>query len=285
MKKIYFNRVIGCVFLFVIITSCKKGNSVSEKDTISEENTPEPDPSVITKTVNWNNRLDGAYSTASATEDLGTLTAWKESRTYISNNTLRLKIEKNALTSASGIVSNINIEQGSEYEVQFKVKFHSEFDWSKGGKLGFGFRIGDGNTGCDKADDGNGGSARLMWYNSNGNIILKPYLYYKDMPDQCGDNLISSGKYPSSGSIEKGVWYTIKIYVKSNTGSNKDGRVKFTVGSQTLLDQPIRWTTNDAKRLINKLSFSTFRGGSSSDWESATDGYIYFDDLTWTKLQ
>jgi hypothetical protein len=289
MKKLCFKSVVAYMFLLAGIISCEKSTSESvkkENDTLPEVITPDPvDEPLFTKTVNWNNRSDGAYSTSNAISDLGTLTGWKEARTIISGNTLRLKIEKNALSSTGGMVANIDVESGSEYEVQFKVKFHSEFDWSKGGKVGFGFRIGDGNTGCDKADDGNGASARLMWYTSNGNTIFKPYLYYKDMPDDCGDNLVSSAKYPASGSIQKGVWYTVKIYVKSNTASNKDGRVKFTVDTQTILDQPIRWTTNDSKRLINKLSFSTFRGGSTSDWESDTDGYIYFDDLTWTRLK
>src|SRR5690606_13158509 len=101
--------------------------------------------------------------------------------------------------------------------------------------------------------------------------------YYKDMPGNCGHDF--GKKYPSSGSIQKGTWYTVKIYVKSNSGSSTNGRVKYTINGTTVLDTAIRWTTNDTKRLINKLAFSTFRGGSTPDWESSTDGYIYFDDL------
>jgi len=283
-------KFLGCAILLLAALSSCKNDKIADQ-IIEEIDTPavNDDPNVQQNTVhslNWNNYPDQPYTTANATADFGAVTGWKESRTIISNGTLRLKIEKNALSSAGGIVANIDIEDGSEYEVQFKVKFHSEFDWSKGGKVGFGFRIGDGNTGCDRADDGNGGSARMMWYTSdNGNVRFKPYLYYKDMPDQCGDNLVSSAAYPSSGSIQKGIWYTIKIYVKSNTGANTDGRVKFSVDGNVILDKAIRWTTNDSKRLINTLAFSTFRGGSTADWQSSTDGYIYFDDLTWTKFK
>ena len=235
-----------------------------------------------TRSVNWDNLSDGTYSTSEASTDFGNITGWDETNMYNSGGTARVKLLKDALTSAGGIVANVDISDGSEYEVQFDVKFHSQFDWSKGGKVGFGFRIGDGNTGCDKADDGNGGSARMMWYNSNGEIKFKPYLYYKDMPDNCGSGFGSI--YPSSGSLQKETWYTIKIYVKSNTGTNTNGWVRFTVNGTTVLDRTIRWTTNDAKRLINTMAFSTFRGGSSSDWQSSTDGYIYFDNLSWTKI-
>jgi len=236
-----------------------------------------------TRTINWNNYPNDTYTLSEAAVDFGNVTGWDDTNMYTSNGTARVKLLKNALSSAGGIVANVDISDGSEYELQFDVKFHSQFDWSKGGKVGFGFRIGDGNTGCDRADDGNGGSARMMWYtSSNGEVRFKPYLYYKDMPDACGSGFNTA--YPASGSIQRETWYTIKIYVKSNTGSNTDGHVRFSVNGTTILDQAIRWTTNDSKRLINTMAFSTFRGGSTTDWQSATDGLIYFDNLSWTKL-
>lgn len=48
------------------------------------------------------------------------------------------------------------------------------------------------------------------------------------------------------------------MYVKSNTGSNADGRVQLKINGETVIDQNIRWTTNDSKRFINNLSFHTF---------------------------
>jgi hypothetical protein len=236
-----------------------------------------------TRTVNWNNLSDGTYTNSEAATDFGNVTGWNEARAYISSGTARVKLEPNALSGAGGMISNIDVSDGSEYELQYDVRFHSQFDWSRGGKVGFGFKIGDGNTGCDKADDGNGGSARIMWYTDNNGVTrLKPYIYYKDMPGNCGYDF---GKgYPASGSIQKGTWYTIKIYVKSNTGTNTDGRLKVTIEDQVILDTAIRWTTNDAKRLINTMAFTSFRGGSDSYWESSTVGYIYYDNLSWTKI-
>lgn len=53
----------------------------------------------------------------------------------------------------AGVIAQIDVTDGSEYELHYDVKYHSQFDWIRGGKVGFGFKIGDGNTGCDKADD------------------------------------------------------------------------------------------------------------------------------------
>lgn len=263
--------------------------------TACEENITEPalatdaDASTVaraiysSRTVNWDNRTDGSYSSSEAVSDLGNASGWNESRAYNSGGTCRITMLKNALSSAGGMISNIDISDGSEYELQFDVRFHSAFDWSRGGKVGFGFRIGEGNTGCDPGTDGNGGSLRVMWYtDDSGRTFFRPYVYYKDQPETCGNNF---GKtYPSSGSLARGTWYTIKLYAKSNTGSNTNGYVRVTINGTTVLGQSIRWTTNDSNRLIRVMSFHTFRGGSTSNWESATDGMIYYDNLTWTRI-
>lgn len=236
------------------------------------------------RSINWDALINGTYSVTEAKSDFGSLIGWKEKRTSVVDGTMRLLIEKNALSGAGGIVANVDIPEASAYELSFKVKFDENFDWGRGGKVGFGLRIGNGNAGCNKAD-GDGASARMMWYDLGEKVVFKPYLYYYDMPGQCGDNLIKSAKYPVEGSLQKNQWYTIKIYVKSNTGNQHNGRVKYTVEGTVILDEPIRWTTNDAKRLINKLAFSTFRGGSTMDWASSTDGYVYFDEVSWKKLE
>jgi hypothetical protein len=48
----------------------------------------------------------------------------------------------NSVVHENGFGANFPIEEGTEYEVDFDLKFHSQFTWSRGGKVGFGFRIG-----------------------------------------------------------------------------------------------------------------------------------------------
>jgi hypothetical protein len=228
--------------------------------------------------VNWNNYIDGLYSAANASGDFGNMANFTDSRAWISSGVLRIRLQPKALSSASGVVSSIQVAEGTAYEIDYDIRFHSLFDWSRGGKLGFGFLVGDGNTGGNPAWEGNGGSMRLIWYQTTaGRTVLQPYLYYKDQPDSTGNTFGLS--YPAAGTIVRGKWYHVHLYIQSNTGSNTDGRAKIAINGVVLLDKTIRWTTNDSKRFIRSISFHTFRGGDTPDWESATLGYIYYDNL------
>jgi hypothetical protein len=284
MKTNHFKLKSSVVVLtaLALMGSCKK--DLKEPAAIADADVTEVRATYASRTVNFNNRSDGSYSSSEAGSDFGNAGGgWNETRAYISGGTCRIKLLANTLSSG-GMVTDIDIPDDDAYEVTFDLRFHSSFDWSRGGKLGFGFRIGDGNTGCDRADDGNGGSARLMWYQDNSNrVFFRPYAYYKDMPGDCGDNFGRS--YPSSGSLSKGTWYKVKIYVKSNSGTSSNGAITYTINGTTVYsDTSFRWTTNDSKRLINRLAFHTFRGGSDSYWQSSTDGYIYYDNVSWRTL-
>ncbi|MFY0255987.1 polysaccharide lyase [Chitinophaga sp. 30R24] len=237
-----------------------------------------------TWSVNWDGYATGTtYTSGNAAADFGNVTGWNNSRAYISNGNLRIQLDPNALSAAGGVVANIDVSDGTAYEMDYDIRFHSQFDWSRGGKVGFGFSVGDGNTGGDPGWDGNGGSLRLMWYqNDAGRVYFQPYLYYKDQPGDYGDDFGLS--YPASGSIQKGTTYHVHLYIKSNTGSNTDGHVQIVINGTVLLDRNIRWTTNDRKRQIREVTFHTFRGGSQSYWESSSVGYIYYDNLSVHKI-
>jgi hypothetical protein len=270
------------MFMAVLFSACEE-DMATPATAVDADASATPRAVYSSRTVNWNNRTDGSYSSSEAASDFGNVGSWNESRAYNSGGTCRITLLKNALSGAGGLITDIDISDGSEYQLQFDTRFHSAFDWSRGGKVGFGFRIGDGNTGCDPAWDGNGGSLRVMWYqNDAGRTYFRPYVYHRDQPTDCGDSFGKS--YPSSGSISKGTWYTIRLYAKSNTGSNTNGSVSITINGTTVHSQSIRWTTNDTKRLIRLMSFHTFRGGSTSNWQSSTDGYIYYDNLSWSRI-
>lgn len=253
---------------------------------------PAPAPTVapsglFSRTVNWDGRANGAYGLSQAVSDFGNTPYWQQTastQSQVYNGALRTTLLANSLTPG-GVLSRSAITPGSQYELSYDMKFDNNFDFSWGGKVGYGLFIGEGNTGGDPGWDGNGGSVRLMWYKntSTSPVILKPYVYYKDQPGTYGDDF---GKtFPANGSsIQTGVWYNVKMVVKSNTGSNTDGRVQVLINGTTVLDQAIRWTTNDLQRLVNSLCFENFRGGAETYWQSATNGDIYFDNVKLTQL-
>ncbi|MBB6273981.1 hypothetical protein HDF26_004454 [Pedobacter cryoconitis] len=292
MRKNTNNRQLMAAMLLLAVlfgTSCKKDVNQQSAGTPDKE-TSKTEVSAVNSSLNlnWENRTNGStYTNSQASADFGNVSGWQDSRAYITNgkdaNGLRITLLPNALSAAGGMVSNTNLNQGSAYELDFDVKFHSNFNFGRGGKIGFGFAIGEGNTGGDPGWDGNGGTLRLMWYSPSADrVFFQPYVYHKDQPTKFGDTYTK--RFPASGSLQKGVWYHVHMYVKSNTGSNTNGRAQIIIDGTTILDNDIRWTTNDSQRLINKLTFHTFRGGSQDEWKTNTTDYIYYDNLKVNKI-
>ncbi|WP_207423536.1 polysaccharide lyase [Desertivirga brevis] len=268
--------------LLTLASSCKK-NVTADTQIVDEDTSPRAIYS--SRSVSFD-RADGTYTLSQANGDFGNISGtWKEANASIYSNQARIRIPANTLSN--GNIVNIDVSDGSEYELTFKVRFGPNFQWSRGGKVGFGFAIGNGFTGCNPAWDGTGGTARLMWYNPTNqkdnsgtdNPYFRPYVYYRDMPQSCGD---SFGK--QSVRLNKDQWYTVRIRVKSNNGSSSDGSGLYQVDGVTLLSTSLRWTTNDTYRKIREITFHTFRGGSDTYWQSTSDGLIYYNDLSWTRI-
>ncbi|RYZ20957.1 MAG: hypothetical protein EOO16_14795 [Chitinophagaceae bacterium] len=229
--------------------------------------------------LNWAGRANSTYGITQATSDFKNIAFWG-TNTTLTNGTLTTTLLRNKIGPSGGNVSRVNVPDGSEYTVQFDMMFDANFDWSSGGKVGFGCLIGNGYTGGQPGWDGAGGSARVMWYKgTGGRVYLKPYVYHKDQKGTYGDDFGKS--YPSTGSLVKGKWYRVMLYVRSNTGSNTNGAFKMTVDGVTVVDMPIRWTTQDSKRLINNICLETFRGGAETYWQSATDGKVSYNNVSW----
>lgn len=228
--------------------------------------------------VDFNRWAAGPYSRSEAAEDFGNVSGMNEARSMISGGRFRATLEPGLLSGAGGNLWSVDVTDGTEYEMRYTINFHSQFDWSRGGKVGWGFSVGDGASGCVKAN-GNGGSLRLMWYtNDSGRTYFQPYLYHAGMPSNCGDTF---GKtYPSSGSIQRQTNYAVTMRIKSNTGTSPNGRAVVMINGTTVLDTPVQWTSNDVKRQIRNVWSHSFRGGSQDYWTSDTVGYIYYDDFS-----
>lgn len=239
---------------------------------------------------------NGIYTREKAIADFGKIEgSWEEVNAEIVNETAKIRIPKETQSNTqnspngTGHGCNIDIPDGSAYELSYRIKFDPKFQWSRGGKCGFGFVIGKGLSGCSSNNLGVGASARIMWYNPTNQRddkgtdtpYFQPYLYFADKQEDCGSNF---GK--KSIMLKKDTWYKVYIKIKSNTSSNNDGQILIQVDGITLLSKDdVRWTTTDTpNRLITKISWNTFRGGSQDYWASTSDGYIYYDDVSWKKL-
>jgi len=214
----------------LLLAACEKEHPNKLK---IEQSTTVGSVTKSTWSVNWNTFTHGTtYTSSEAVGCFGNVTGWNDARAYISNGTCRI-------ASAEGIKADIDIAAGKEYEVDYDVRFHSQFTWNKGGKLGFGF-----STGVD--------SVSLAW---NRNAVFT----------------VSGKHYPSRGSLNRGQWYHIHLYVRN------DGKVLLTIDGKTVLNQTGNWSR---KEMISKLTFHTSQEFS----ESAIVDYIYYDNLKVHKI-
>lgn len=269
-----------------VISGCQE--DVTPPEQIMDEDAVTEGRAIYSSRNVYFTHSNGQMSSSEASSDFGNISGWDAGSTYISSNTLRIALAANVVGTSGGMESQIDVSDGDEYWLEYKIRFHSQFDWSRGGKSGWGFLIGDGVTGC-RADDaraGQGGSMRTMWYSPDSNpnrVYFQPYVYHQGMSGNCGDSF--GAKYPSSGALSKGTWYTIGFYYKANTGSSYNGTAEMKVNGTTVLRRDnIKWASSDSKRIVRRLYYSVFRGGSQSYWASNSTGYIYFDNLKWVKM-
>jgi hypothetical protein len=281
----FYTKVICFLFTAGLSVACTEDIVEPDKRGMDEQSATTP--RAIGDWINFNSSSNKPYTQTLVENDFGPLVLkgdWKQNQAYIINNTLKVTMLKNQ-DSEGGLIAKFFVEKRPSYEVTFKLKFYNDFDFNKGGKLGFGFGFGDVSTGGDSvAKEGNGGSVRMMWNRTNsGQHIFKPYIYHYDMPATYGDNL-GAAVFPASGTLVHNRWYTIKIRVKSNTNSSKNGEVKVKVDGITILDRnDVRFAINTNKRWVSQLLFQTFRGGNDNTWHSQKDDHIYYDDIKVTK--
>ena len=182
----------------------------------------------------------------------------------------------------------------AEYEratLSYWVLFGDDFNFVKGGKLPGLASNGELISGGETPDGKNGFSLRLMW-RSNGAGELYAYI-----PKAENEHLLKNpgtelSINKSTGiiygwSIQRGAWtfssqkwHHIEEEVIVNQVGKADGVVKIKIDGKEVLSQTdiVMRTTDKLK--IGGLFFSTFYGGSSSDFATVKDEKAYFRDFS-----
>ncbi len=288
LKLINMKTQVPFLMTTVMVTASLLFSSSCKKEMQNDEGTQPVQSQIENKrktlsltniSVDWNNWTNSVnYNVAMATADFGDINAFtqaEQSRTLISLSRLRVTLLKNVTNDAGGVITYSNIPDHSGYEINYKVKFHSAFDFKKAAVIGWGLGIGDG---ADGVADGEGGSFRIMYdKDANGNFYFKPVVYYADQPGSLGDDF--GKRYPAVGSSLVGsVYYDVKMVFKANTKMNTNGRAELYINNVQVLNIPIRWTKDHTKRKANKLLFENYRTGTGS--ASTQDANIWYDDFT-----
>ncbi|MDQ1913492.1 hypothetical protein RAC89_24140 [Paenibacillus sp. GD4] len=224
----------------------------------------------------WN--YGETYSQSMANTDFGAVN-WLigGSRLFVSGENdrhLRITYPPGQIGSQnSGGSFKAQLDPGTEYTAEYRVKFDSGFQWVKGGKLP-GICGGECNTGGD-VPDGKGFSTRMMW-RANGELVA--YVYHLDQSGTYGED-ISTGFSAPAGS-----WVTIKLRVKLNTANNNNGILEVWINGTRKINRTNLRYMNDSTKKIDTFYFSTFYGGSTSDFAPSSTNYARFDNFSIQKV-
>ena len=201
-----------------------------------------------------------------------------DEQAYSGSKSLRLKYPQGEYgPGETGGQTPLLLPAESEYYMSYWLRFDDNFSWggtSQGGKLP-GLAAGDNCSGCSSCNGTNGFTARFMW-RTDGKAVL--YLYHMDKESSCGDDHELKHSNGSNVFFPKGDWVHLIERVKINSGNNADGEVQVWFnGEEVLSMEGIQFVNNGQK--IDNLYFSTFHGGSGTQWAPQNDSYIWFDDL------
>lgn len=156
----------------------------------------------------------------------------------------------------------------------------SNFDFTKGGKLGPGLCIGISPDQC--ATGGNwardSGSARVSFTDDGRatayiyyptQVDSQPRSYHAEKSGATGDHLFVN----AATTLRRGAWNQVGIGV--TLGSPKSvGRLDFWVNGASF-SSPVAWRTQDTVHISGVL-FATFFGGSNTSWAPDTDQTLRF---------
>ena len=235
--------------------------------------------------VGFENHANGTtYGTVTQREDWkslwsvqmneGELASISNQEAHSGNNSLKIDYPANA---QSNVGAQWQIPPQQEYYLSYWVKFDGNFDFDgarhSGGKLP-GLGSGDLASGGNKPNGNNGFTSRYMW-RENGKAVL--YLYHMDQPDIWGEDISLTGADGSDKYFERGKWHNMIQRVKVNNGGQSNGEIDVWMDNEQVLDlDGLRFTNGQG---IDTTYFSTFHGGSGSDWWPEYDVNAYFDDF------
>jgi hypothetical protein len=174
----------------------------------------------------------------------------------------------------AGHIIRFPLHPGREYVFEYRFRFDSGFDFSRGGKIP-GLGGGNAPSGCD-ASTGVGFTARQMW-RENGRLI--GYIYDMHQAGECG-NAIETGF-----NFTVGRWYQVRQRIKLNTGRADNGVLQLWIDDRQVINRSnMGWMIEAPDRRIDRVFLDFFFGGSTADWAPSRACTITFGDVYATRV-
>ena len=243
--------------------------------------------------VDFQNRQPGPYTETALQEDFIDIN-WSrlDGRATIAeeagNKYLRIEYPAGQAGSRnSGASFVVNLPESQYCRLDYLVRFEDGFDFSKGGKLPGLTSGGSQWTGFRVPSNGEGWSARFMWrgdktpdwsndYNRS-DAALFLYLYWMNQQNSYGDYITLNY------TVVPGVWYKISQEIYVGTAGQANAYIIVYINDTMLLNMSNIQLRGDGQRAyIDSFYFSTFFGGSSSNWAPNHTVYADFDEINIT---
>jgi len=178
------------------------------------------------------------------------------------------------------VSAQITMSERRTYELTQSLYFEEGFDWGgtvETGKIGFGLAGGSAPTGGKLDKDGF--TARLTWKgHGNGTASLGVYVYSSDRSQNLpwGDVFLIEGH-----KIPVGEWFDTKLVVTMNSAfGESDGSLSLSVNDDVLIwHNNMQWQSQGHSLAIDKLMYSSFYGGSNSQWAPDDTTYARVSDV------
>lgn len=192
-------------------------------------------------------------------------------------NVMRVAVPRGAIDPGSmalrglprggaGFKSSI-LPTGSTHAVlSYRVRFPSNFDFVRGGKLP-GLYGGVGNSGGKIPDGTDGFSFRLMWGKAG---VGEVYAY---LPSSVK---YGTGLFRGEFKFERGIWHEVVEELKLNSPGAGDGLLRLWFDGRLVGEQRDLVIRKVDTLKIEGLFFDFFFGGNDDSWAPASDTYVDF---------
>lgn len=197
-----------------------------------------------------------------------------------SPNFMRVAVPKGAIDPGSMSLRGLprggagfkseSIPLGSEHVVlSYKIRFPSDFDFVRGGKLP-GLYGGVGNSGGKIPDGTDGFSFRLMWGKNGAGEV------YAYLPSSIK---YGTGFFRGAFYFKPGVWHEIIQELKLNCPDRDDGFVRLWFDGKLIGEQMGIVIRSVDTLKINGLFFDFFFGGNDDTWAPRNNTYVDFSNF------
>ncbi len=168
--------------------------------------------------------------------------------------------------------------------ISFSVYFDNSFQWNKGGKLPWGFYMGDRGASGGRHTE-SGGTVRLMWRRDGA---AEAYLYFpKDTkqsdeldkePGVVKDASFGMSLWRSSFTFAKGKYNKISMRLGLNDPGKQNGSLSLTINGKSQTFDKFMWR-KDGNMQITGLMGAAFFGGNDKTWASPVDTFMNITDI------